>query len=109
MAEVVTIDKLRDRIDAIDARLVELLNARVACAIDIGQIKQGTGQDVYQPERETLVLEGVRQLAIELAGPLTAEAASRLFERIIDEARRAERQASRNLSEETQSAKGSGE
>ena len=32
---------------------------------------------------------------MELAGPLTAEALVRIFERIIDEARRAERAASR--------------
>jgi hypothetical protein len=33
-------------------------------------------------------------LATELAGPLTAEAVVRIFERVIDEARRAERSAS---------------
>ena len=109
MAEVLTLNKLRDRIDTIDAQLVELLNGRVACAIEIGQLKEDKGQDVYQPERETFVLERVRNLATELAGPLTAEAASRLFERIIDEARRAERQTSRTSRAEAQSEKKSGE
>jgi hypothetical protein len=36
-------------------------------------------------------LNGVRLAATELGGPLTAEAVVRIFERIIDEARRAER------------------
>jgi chorismate mutase len=39
------------------------------------------------------VLEKVKRSAQELAGPLTAEAVVRIFERIIDEARRAERES----------------
>jgi chorismate mutase len=49
---------------------------------------------VYQPDREAQVLAAVRKAATELAGPLTAEAVVRIFERVIDEARRAERQES---------------
>jgi chorismate mutase len=52
------------------------------------------GLAVYQPDREAQVLAAVRMAAAELAGPLTAEAVIRIFERIIDEARRAERQES---------------
>jgi hypothetical protein len=40
------------------------------------------------------VLGRVRESATTLAGPLTAEAVVRIFERVIDEARRAERSAS---------------
>ena len=40
------------------------------------------------------VLAKVRHSATELSGPLTAEAVVRIFERVIDEARRAERVAS---------------
>jgi chorismate mutase len=58
-------------------------------------LKHEAGLPIYQPEREAQVLGGVRQAAMELAGPLTAEAVVRIFERIIDEARRAERAASR--------------
>jgi chorismate mutase len=57
-------------------------------------LKHEAGLPVYQPEREAQVLAGVRQAATELAGPLNAEAVVRIFERIIDEARRAERAAS---------------
>ena len=109
MAEVLTIDKLRNRIDIIDEQLVRLLNVRVACAVEIGEIKHGTGQAVYQPDREALVLEGVRRSATELGGPLTAEALVRIFERIIDEARRAERHASQRRGGQRQPAEGSGE
>jgi chorismate mutase len=94
LAEVLTIEELRSRIDVIDEQLVRLLNVRVACAVEVGRLKHATGMPIYQPEREAQVLAGVRKSATELAGPLTAEAVVRIFERIIDEARRAEREAS---------------
>ena len=92
MAEVLTeIDDLRPRIDVIDDQLVRLLNVRVACALEIGRLKHDAGVPIYQPEREKQVLEQVRKSATDLAGPLEAEAVVRIFERVIDEARRAER------------------
>ena len=91
MAEVLNIEELRDRIDVIDEQLVRLLNVRVACAVEVGRLKHEAGLSVYQPEREARVLASVRKSATDLAGPLTAEAVVRIFERIIDEARRAER------------------
>ena len=94
MAEVLTIEELRTRIDVIDEQLIRLLNVRVACAVEVGRLKHEAGLPIYQPEREAQVLGRVRQSATELSGPLTAEALVRIFERIIDEARRAEREAS---------------
>jgi len=94
VAEGLTIDELRTRIDVIDQQLVQLLNVRVACAVEVGRIKHGLGQAIYQPDREAQVLDGVRTAATSLSGPLTADAVVRIFERIIDEARRAEREAS---------------
>lgn len=94
MAEVLTIEELRSRIDVIDEQLVRLLNVRVACAVEVGRLKHEAGVPIYQPDREAQVLARVRKSATDLAGPLTAEAVVRIFERIIDEARRAERAAS---------------
>jgi chorismate mutase len=92
VAEVLTnIEELRGRIDVVDDQLLRLLNVRVACAVEVGRLKHEAGLPVYQPEREAQVLNKVRAKAAELAGPLTAEAVIRIFERIIDEARRAER------------------
>ena len=84
-----TLDDLRDDIDRVDEVLVRLLNERARVACEIGKIKKAQGIEVYQPEREKQVLEHVRSIASE--GPLGAEAIARLFERIIDEARRLER------------------
>ena len=89
MAEVLSIDELRERIDVIDNQLVRLLNVRVACAVEIGKLKHELAMPVYQPDREKDVLRHVKDVACE--GPLGPDAIGRLFERIIDEARRLER------------------
>jgi chorismate mutase len=94
LAEVLTIEELRSRIDVIDEQLLRLLNVRVACAVEVGRLKHEAGLPIYQPDREAQVLARVKQSATELSGPLTADAVVRIFERIIDEARRAERIAS---------------
>ena len=82
------LDDLRRQIDSLDERLVELLNERAACALEIGHEKTLAGQEVYQPSREAEVLGHVQRINM---GPLDDEAMKRLFERIIDEARRLER------------------
>ena len=84
-----TLDDLRRDIDRVDEVLVRLLNERARCACEIGRLKKEQGVDVYQPDREKHVLEHVRSIAVE--GPLGPDAIARLFERIIDEARRLER------------------
>ena len=84
-----TLDELRDDIDRVDEVLVRLLNERARVACEIGRIKKENGIEVYQPEREKQVLAHVRSVACE--GPLGPDAIARLFERIIDEARRLER------------------
>lgn len=84
------IDALRQRIDDLDAALVELLSARAACALEIGREKKLLGLEIYQPSREAEVLAHVQRIN---PGPLNDGAIKRLFERIIDEARRMEREA----------------
>ena len=80
----------RRRIDEIDKKLVELLNERSHCALEIGKIKHAEHLPLYQPEREKEVLRNAEE---QNRGPLTDAAIRRLFERIIDEARAAERDA----------------
>ena len=84
-----TLDELREDIDRVDEVLVRLLNERARVACEIGRVKKELGVEVYQPEREKQVLAHVRSIAAE--GPLGSDAIARLFERIIDEARRLER------------------
>jgi chorismate mutase len=85
---VENIDALRQRIDELDEALVRLLSARAECALAIGRAKKALGLEGYQPAREAEVLNHVQRLN---PGPLDNGAMRRLFERVIDEARRLER------------------
>jgi chorismate mutase len=85
---IARLDALRRRIDALDEELVRLLSRRAECALEIGRVKKDAGLDVYQPAREVEVLAHVQEIN---PGPLDGDAIRRLFERVIDEARRLER------------------
>lgn len=85
-----SIEDWRRKIDEIDQKLIELLNERARCALEIGREKRLTGLPIYQPEREQEILENVERTN---QGPLEDKAIRRLFERILDEARSLERMA----------------
>jgi chorismate mutase len=88
--EAMNLSDWRRRIDEIDKKLVELLNERSHCVLEIGKLKQAANIPLYQPDRENEVLANAERAN---PGPLTDAAIRRLFERIIDEARAAERNA----------------
>ena len=95
------IEDWRKKIDEIDLKLVELLNRRSQCAIEIGRIKNKLNVEIYDPRREETVIDNVRNFS---SGPLTKEAVQRLFERIVDESRRAQREV-RNSEGSTETEK----
>ena len=82
------IARWRRKIDELDLKLVKLLNQRSECAIEIGKLKHKLNIEIYDPRREEEVIGRVWK---EANGPLSKGAIKRLFERIIDESRRAER------------------
>jgi chorismate mutase len=84
------LNEWRQRIDEIDKKLVQLLNERSECALEIGRLKVEASLPLYQPEREKEVLQNAES---NNPGPLSDAAIRRLFERINDEARSAERSA----------------
>jgi len=87
MSPNLSMDKLADcrrQIDAVDVRLVELLNERTAIVHEIGRIKREFSLPIYEPKREDQVFQNVSS---HNPGPLTSEALKRIFERIIDEMR----------------------
>lgn len=83
-----TILELREKIDHIDEQLLELFNDRAALALKIGSIKKGEGLPVYDPSREKLIFQRMKERN---SGPLDDLAIVRLFERVIDESRSLER------------------
>jgi chorismate mutase len=86
----VELKRLRDAIDRVDEVLVKLLNQRAKYAVEIGEIKGHLSLPVYSPEREKEVLHHVASAS---EGPLDGASIRRLFERIIDESRRVERES----------------
>lgn len=85
------LNRLRDKIDAVDRKVVDLLNARAGYARDLGDIKLKVGLPIYMPKREEEVISNVKT---HNKGPLSNDAIQRLYERIIDESRRLEREHS---------------
>ena len=91
MAAELSLDALREEIDKIDEVIVRLLDSRARCAFAIGRLKHQLGKPIYEPQREAAVLAHIRQVNESLGGPLDGDAVARLYERIIDEARRIQR------------------
>ena len=79
----------RVEIDALDRRLVELLNERTAIVEKIGEVKKEAEMAVYEPKREDAVYANI---AAGNRGPLTNDALQRIFERIIDEMRKVQKE-----------------
>lgn len=82
--------RLRDAIDRVDEVIVRLLNQRARYAVEAGEVKGVLSLPIYVPERENEVLSNVESWS---DGPLAPAVIRRLFERIIDESRRVEREA----------------
>jgi chorismate mutase len=91
MAEELSLESLREEIDRIDEVIVRLLDRRARCAYAIGRIKREQGLPIYEPQREATVIARVKALNVSLGGPLDEHAVARLYERIMDEARRIQR------------------
>jgi chorismate mutase / prephenate dehydratase len=56
------LQSLRQEIDALDERIVELLNARAKVVVQIGKLKLQQNAPIYAPDREKAVLESLRRL-----------------------------------------------
>ena len=78
----------RVAIDALDLRLLELLNERTRVVENIGRVKREAKLPIYEPKREDQVFENI---TTHNGGPLTPDAVKRIFERIIDEMRTIQR------------------
>ena len=84
------LDGWRQRIDALNLKLVDLLNERARCALEIAEFKKKLGLPVHDPKREQEVLEKV---SAHNGGPLTDEALRGIFRCIMAEHRKLEEEA----------------
>ncbi|MBA4395068.1 MAG: prephenate dehydratase, partial [Desulfobacca sp.] len=76
--------KLREEIREKDRKLVALLNERARLSLEVGQVKNGAGQNVYDPSRESLVYQYLSQIN---QGPLSHQALQGIFREIISASR----------------------
>src|SRR5690349_16799467 len=71
----------RRKIDEIDQQLVDLISRRAKAAHEIGKLKRVAGLPIYEPDRESAVLEHVTGMN---PGPLPNGDLKRIYERIMD-------------------------
>gem|GEM_PF-5657119 len=82
MSDAEQLGKIRDRIDAIDEQVHQLLNQRAEAAMEVARIKLSADPNAvfYRPEREAQVLRMVQERN---QGPLDDEEVARLFREIM--------------------------
>ena len=86
-----TLDELRQKIDALDGEILDRLNERARCAMEIGEIKRSTTAVYYVPEREKAIFEG---LSRKNKGPLPEEAVRAIYREVISSIRALEKRIS---------------
>ena len=79
-----SLEEHRKAIDAVDRKLVELLNERATHAQAIGKLKAAEGDNVYKPDREQQVLDRVCDAN---AGPYPNESLRNIYREIISATR----------------------
>jgi chorismate mutase/prephenate dehydratase len=82
MSSVTPLSELRDKIDAIDEQILQLINQRASCAVEVAKTKiaQGEQGTFYRPDRESLVLRRIMDLN---QGPLSDHTAVRIFRELM--------------------------
>lgn len=81
------LETLRSAIDEVDRQILGLVAERVRLVLAVGDVKRERNMAVYDPERERRILD---RLAANAPPPLDGTTVRRIFERLIDEARRLE-------------------
>lgn len=79
---------LREKIDAIDRQLLDLLNQRAQIARQVGHVKAETNAPVFRPEREAQVLRSVADCN---PGPLESDDVQTIFREIMSACRALEK------------------
>jgi chorismate mutase/prephenate dehydratase len=74
------LDRLREKIDDIDLKIVELLNKRTEIVLEIGKTKLDKHLKIHSPERERTVLMRLRE---HNPGPFPNETLKLIYEEII--------------------------
>jgi len=84
-----SLDRLRNKVDRIDRKLLGLLNERTRLAMEIGRIKERMNLEPYVPAREKAVLARMQNLN---SGPLSDESVRAIYREIMSAALALEKQ-----------------
>ena len=87
------LEKLRGRIDGLDARIVKLMNERARVAMKIGEMKYKNNAPVFAPDREEKVFARVEKHSRK-EGVLSDETIRAIYTELISACRAAERRIS---------------
>src|SRR5437763_911694 len=77
------LDAIREQIDQLDRKLVEVLNERLTLAAEIGKLKRSQGGQIYVAEREDAVL---RKVTGQNQGPIKHEALRAIYREVMSAA-----------------------
>ncbi len=77
-------DKLREKIDSLDQEILKLLNERGDVALEIRKLKMENSVGVYDPVREKLIKNKLKQLN---TGPFSDDSVLNIFREIISASR----------------------
>jgi len=81
-----SLEKLRKRIDTIDAQLLELFNQRANCAVEVASVKRESSEsadesiDFFRPDREAQVIKRFKEMN---PGPLSDDEVGRLIREVM--------------------------
>ncbi len=79
MNEAKELKKLRNTLDNIDNKVLDLLNKRMLTVHKVGAVKAHTGGAIYRPEREKAIIDRLELLSNESNGSLNRDAIEALF------------------------------
>lgn len=82
MSTIIPLSELRQQIDSIDQQILQLINQRAECAIQVAKTKQAEGEtgSFYRPDREAQVLRRIKEIN---PGPLSDNTAAHLFREVM--------------------------
>ena len=78
------LERLRNRIDAIDYTIMELLDERYDLAVDVGNLKKELNTPVLDTNREQIILDKTSKLSHSLA-------VKNVYEAIMEESKKLQR------------------
>ncbi|XHR27778.1 MAG: prephenate dehydratase [Chthoniobacteraceae bacterium] len=74
---------IRKKIDALDERLLELLNQRAELVHEVGEVKRRNGGAIFAPDREETLLRSLEKRNAKLGGRLPASAVRAIYREIM--------------------------